>query len=102
MNARALNTQHPLKVHCWIADGTESAESLCGGITAATIYLEKTDDPVDCRRCAWKLRAIVADELAADIDEDHEGALARERTYEFRRPRGPGDGEDSVFMREAS
>jgi len=30
---------------------------------------------------------IEAAELAQDIDEAHEDALARERTYEFRRPR---------------
>ncbi len=80
MNARAPRTQHPEMVHRWEpryeqAEWVESVISLCGGIEAEESYLEKTDAPVDCRGCG------------AELDEDHDAALARERTYEFRRPR---------------
>ena len=89
MNARAPRTQHPYRVHYWLANmggnWAESVVSLCGGIEAEASYLDRTEEEVDCHRCAWKLRLVEADE----IDDDHEHALSLEATYEFRRPRVP-------------
>ena len=88
MNARAPSTKHPDRVHYWYQppDGA-SLLSLCGGIEAARSFLLPTPADPTCPRCVWKLEMIAEDELREEIDEDHEAALDRERTYEFRRPR---------------
>ena len=80
MNARAPKTQHARRVHIWEGDDrngdwVESVLSLCGGIEAEESFLVGTEDPVDCPGCLRELA------------EDHDAALARERTYEFHRPR---------------
>jgi len=78
MIARAARTQHP-DVHGWAewtpGEWQDSVISLCGGIEAEESYLDETSAPIDCRGCI------------REVDEDHDAALARERTYEFRRKR---------------
>jgi len=87
MNARAPRTAHARRVHFWINTGNPTRLSLCDGIEADEDYLQPTTDPVDCKRCAAKLHHIAVQERQEEVAEDHEAALARERTYEFHRPR---------------